>query len=112
MHFRLNEHVASPAGVRQSRRGAVALMANVLLLAGCASQALSYKQVAADDASKRRTDVLACPAYTGALTGHLAESMLMGLTVGGGPAVIESENAAKRRASKKCMDARPAKQPL
>jgi hypothetical protein len=34
---------------------------------------------------------------------------LLGLTMGGGPAVIESGNAAERRAFKKCMDARQTK---
>ena len=77
-----------------------------LVLAGCASSAFERSP---DDASSRPTDVSACTASAEPLTGWLGESMLMGLTVGGGPAVIESGNAAKRRAFKKCMDARQVK---
>ena len=94
----------SPAG-GNGRRGLSVLLAQALLLAGCASPALERGPVASEDASNRRIDTSACSASDERLTGLLAESMLLGLTVGGGPAVIESGNAAKRRAFKKCMDA-------
>ena len=68
--------------------------------------------MASDDSSKRRGDALACTASDEPFTSRLGESMLLGLTVGGGPAVIESENAAKRRAFKRCMDSRQAKPTL
>ena len=89
-----------------------ALIVQALLLAGCASPALERNSAASDDASKRRTDALACSAAHEPLTGLLGESMLLGLTVGGGPAVIESVNAARRKAFKKCMDARQTKSVL
>ena len=94
----------SPAG-GNGRRVLSVLLAQALLLAGCASSSLERAPVAAEDASKRRNDALACSASDERLSGLLAESMLLGLTVGGGPAVIESGSAAKRRALKKCMDA-------
>ena len=89
-----------------------ALVIQTLLVAGCVSPAFERRSVASDDASKRRVGTLACTQPDDRLNGWLGESMLLGLTVGGGPAVIESENAAKRRAFKKCMDARQAKPAL
>ena len=83
-----------------------------ILLAGCASSAVERSQGVSDDASRRRRDAVACTATDEPVSGWLAQSMLLGLTVGGGPAVIESGNAEKRRAFKKCMDARQAKSVL
>ena len=99
----------SPACSFASRIGRIAfpaLAVQTLLLAGCASPAFEGRAGASQEADKRRSDALACTPFDERLTGWLGESMLLGLTVGGGPAVIESENVAKRRAFKKCMDAR------
>ena len=81
------------------------LVVQALLLVGCASTASKQAQVATDGASQRPVDPSACAAADGRLTGWLGESMLLGMTFGGGPAVIESENAAKRRAFNRCMKA-------
>ena len=104
-----NEPFACPFATQNDRRCIAVLVVQALLLAGCASPAFERSQVASDDASKRRNDALTCTGSDERLTGWLAEAMLMGLTVGGGPAVIESENAVKRKAFKKCMDARQTK---
>ena len=106
MFVRSNQSPACSFAIRIGRRAFPALAVQTLLLAGCASPAFQGGSGASQDTDKRRSDALACTPSDERLTGWLGESMLLGLTVGGGPAVIESENAAKRRAFKKCMDAR------
>ena len=101
----------SPAP-QSGRKILTAFVLQLILLAGCASSAIERSQVASDDASRRRSDTVACTRSDEPVSGWLAQSMLLGLTVGGGPAVIESGNAAKRRAFKKCMDGRQAKPAL
>ena len=96
---------ASPLEGESRQRGLSALLAQALL-AGCASPPLGTGSAASEEASKRGNDSWACSASNEPLTGLLGESMLLGLTVGGGPAVIESGNAANRKAFKKCMEAR------
>ena len=104
-----NKPLPCSPGPQSGRKVLTAFVLQSVLLAGCASPAFERSQVASDDASRRRSDAVACTATDEPVSGWLAQSMLLGLTVGGGPAVIESENAAKRRAFKKCMDARQAK---
>src|SRR5688572_16449849 len=108
MFIRANQSTACSFAVRIGRRAFPALTVQALLLAGCASTAFESGSGTSQDMDKHRGDALACTPSDERLAGWLGESMLLGLTVGGGPAVIESENAAKRRAFKKCMDARQA----
>jgi hypothetical protein len=104
-----NKPLAGSPAPQSGRKTLTAFVLQSILLAGCASSAIERSPVASDDASRRRSDTVACTRSDEPVSGWLAQSMLMGLTVGGGPAVIESGNAAKRRAFKKCMDARQAK---
>jgi hypothetical protein len=84
----------------------MALISHGLLLAGCALPATERRLVASEDADKLHADSLACTQSEDHLTAWLAESMLAGLTVGAGPAVIESGTAAKQKNFEKCMNAR------
>jgi hypothetical protein len=106
MLFLSNQPSVHRVAARSRRRVYSVWIAQVLLLAGCASPTLDRNASASEDASKRRSDALACKGSYEPLTGLLSESMLLGLTMGGGPAVIESGNAARRKSFQQCMDAR------
>jgi hypothetical protein len=107
MLFLSNEPPARLLAVLSCRGASTAMVMQALVLAGCASPAFERTSAASDD--ERRIDAATCSTHHEPLTGLLGESMLLGMTFGGGRAVIESENAANRKAYKKCMDARQAK---
>ena len=101
-----NVHLAHARANPNAWKWMVALIGHALLLAGCALPAAERNWVASDDADKRLSDSLACSKSEEPVTAWLGESMLLGLTVGAGPALIESGSAAKRKNFEKCMEAR------